>query len=1397
MVKNKFLGQKWINCHLSEIKKKAGGRYTPELNVDLPISEIFYGLGRTQEFYTEIRSHLGKFNKRFRYVSSKYENKETQKLYKPFQKSTARLIELLSQVKEFDNNIIPWKSINSQCKKTGDLLWKLLEKLREDKEKAEQEQKSSEKKDGRSFNERLSSDINDLYQAQREIRFFQDLSSSTKAKLSNKPFLLLSGLAGSGKTHLLCDVVENRFSHTSQLPAVLVFGEFFVADKDPWTQISDQLDLNLNKSQLLKALNNTGKKSKARVLIIIDAINETRVPGYWKKNLRKIIDEVKKYSHLSLIVSVRSGFEKEVLTKESEIMFIREEHKGFEFCEWEAVSKFFKEFNLPLPEIPLLMPEFQNPLFLLLFCKAFQERTSHNRRGKPKQIFRGHEGATYIFESFVDNISKKITKQFKITGVKANIWDFVIEKVAAEMVNLNDDRIPEEKLTDIVKSCYPQLNHGAFIKELERNLLVVKVPRYAKDSDKYEGFDYRFPFQKFSDHLIGRYLFKKYEQEFGKNSKNIFTAKKFFSKRRKLGKYLSRSWNRGLIEALSIQCPEHLKGEEFVDVAPYLKGSYTAEGAFVDSLIWRKPDAFSVKLEGTRRYINTYIIRSENGHNNLLNAFLTVAPIPNHPLNADFLYKHLSQFSMPERDSWWSTFLHYQNGNKDAVDRLIEWGWSTQEKSHIGDESIRLCSIALCWFLATPNRFVRDRATKALVETLTNRANVMLEVLKQFKSVNDPYILERVYAVAYGCVLRSSNSNRELKNLAEWVYATQFKKSKSTVHILVRDYARGIIEVALRQNIRIAGLDKKKIRPPFNSNWPKRVPSEKVLKKKYYPEDFFKDKNKDRGYLDIWSSVMYSFGSLADFGNYVLDSAVNHWSGRRLNANEVRRKALLKEFKNSLNPRQKDLLGAATNKFHGVNAQNLLKQIKFVSYKNDSFDMEKLKKEDEEQEKRMAEIMIQFESTLRTKRRKYFQKEIKPYLDDRGGVNDPLERFDTGLAQRWVFNRVVQLGWNSKLHGQFDSSVNYSRADRSDHKPERIGKKYQWIAMHELLARIADNFEFKDETKWLDKTTTNYEGSWQVGVRDIDPSCTLKDGSNVRPTDIPTFNKYLQSFEYNAWGKRNADLSWLRKSAELPDPKNVIELIDDKGVSWLVAEGFVEWQKETPPEHEKYDLPTRTLWYMTKSYLVRDRNARKLNTWAGKQNFYGRWMPESHEFYSVYLAEYPWAPAFLHHYVPYYNHDEWTTNGRGTGEEKIPAKILVTDDEYLSSGSSKDCSTNEAIRANLPSKWIVDSMGLVQKFSDARFFDKQGNLIAFDPFLFDQSFYSCLLICKDKFIDFLKKEKCSIMWTMLGEKGLIGGRDDERSGRLEINGAYFLNPSNSVVGKMKSKFVNFNVKKPK
>jgi len=1381
MAKNKFLDKEWNKNHLRKIKHRAGNRYTPKLNIELPISKKFEGLCKTKEFIHDFRRMKGELSSSFSRVSNNYSNPKIKKSYSKLNKKVKELLSLLDNVKAYSSEDIPYKKINKLSEKSTSLLWELTDSMREEKRKLKES--SSHKNIAhtvKNSSNNFDTDIHYLQETYSKISYFKDLSTSTTGKLSNIPFYLITGVAGNGKTHLLCDITESR--HKANLPSVLVFGELFETNEDPFTQIIKQLGLSQNKNQFLRSLNQAGKKSQTRSILAIDALNETRNRQYWKKNLKTIISEVKKYPHIALVVSIRTGFEKETLVTNLRKKFIEDIHQGFKFREWEAVSKFFDEFNLPAPEIPVLMSEFQNPLFLLLFCKAFQK--SKKRRRKGKQVFRGHEGATYIFESFVDRVSKDIAKKFKISNApKKNIWDTVIENIAKELVETNDDRLSENKLHQIIKNNHPHVNTKSFTKELERNLLIVKLPSYSFAKNDYDGFEYRFPFQKFSDHLIGRYIFKKYESEFGIKNKNLKTAKRFFSRRRKLGKFLDKYWNQGIVEALCIQCPEHLQGIEFIQVAPYLEDKQFLQDAFIESIIWRKPTAFSKDLKNTFKFINQVIIRTKNGHHNFLNAVISVAPIPSHPFNADFLHKHLTKFSMPNRDSWWSVFLHYYYGEQNSSDRLVEWAWSNSDKKYLKDDSIRLSAICLTWFLSSSNRFLRDKTTKALTALLTNKLNVVLSLVDEFKNVNDPYILERLYAVSYGVSVKSIDDKQGLRKLADWFYKNNFKNKKPPVNILTRCYARNLIELAIDRKINIK-VNRNLIEPPYNSKWPKRIPSLAYLEKKYGIKKFYKSSNGKRGYVDIWSSMIYPSGGIADFGNYVVNSEVSHWTSRPLSSGNKNKKLIYENFKKDLNSNQLELLAYGTNPYHGVGWSNIDVEL---SYKTDSELEEIIKGSDSDlqtYEEDQTKIKLQqFKDSLSKKKLNFFNEEIEPFLNSHGEIEDPLKDFDFNLAQRWAFNKVVQLGWNEKQHGEFDFNLNRSQYERTEQKAERIGKKYQWIALYELLARIADNFEFKEEPH--SNVISAYQGTWQLGVRNIDPTTILKDNNIIGMNDTPIINKHLKENSYNAWIKNISNTEWLKRTKDLPDPKKIIEFEDENSNKWLMLDGFVEWQDETPPEFKKYDIPTRRMWYMFNSYLVKNDNNDKFFSWAKKQNYMGRWMPESNSFYNVFLGEYPWSPAFSYINNPYHGRDEWVDGGRRNS--KLPSKILVSNDHYLSSGSDIDCSTENSINIKLPHKLLVNEMKLTQNNTDGRFYNKVGNLIAFDPSVFNKKMPSCLLINKNEFTKFLKKSNYSVVWTFLAEKQIIGTHGSFE-GRLESSGAYTLGDDDVLKGRKHNTF---------
>lgn len=1287
MLKEKFvLDTKWIKTHLREIKKKAGVRYTPELNVGLPILDIFDGISRTEKFYVTIREEYGELLRAFRYVTYKYENKNLQKKYDQIKKDINSLFKDLENIKGYDSDSISWDKIQQKTKGLDDKFWKFIDQLINEREQVKNI-KTPPKPGGsyqQSPSEKIDSDIHHIHKIREIVHNLEIFSSSLKAQLSNRPFLFLTGEAGSGKTHLLCDVVEHRINNEKEvLPALLIFGEFFSNDKDFWSQALKQLgieDTIKTKENFLKTIDDLGKKRKCRSLLIIDALNENinHAPDFWKKNLNTVVKDVEKYSNIALIMSVRSGFENEVLTEEQKKFFIHKEHQGFRFKEWEAVNKFFNAFSIPLPEIPLLVPEFQNPLFLLLFCKAFKRR----KPKKKKQIFRGIEGATYIFESFILNATNVIAKEFKIQkgSYKSSayrIWNEIIKEIASEMVHQNNERIPEEKLVDIIQKTYPHVDAGKFVQALEGNMLVVKVPKYMKDNGT-DSFDVRFPFQKFSDHLIGRYIFKKYEDEFGNSNKNLKTAKKYFSKRRKLGKFLSNTRRRGIIEALSIQCPEQLKGIEFIEVAPYLlTEEYLAqitEEAFVESLIWRNPKAFSKNEKNTLRIINETIVQKESGQIHLLNAFLSVAPILNHPFNAERLFKHLSNFSMPKRDSWWSTFLHYQYGNQGAVDRLLQWCWSETEKNHINDESAFLASITLSWFLTTPNRAVRDKATKGLVCLLQHRINLLPKLLEKFKDTNDLYVVERLFAVAYGCVLRNQEDLHNLKILAIWIYENIFKDNRPPVHILLRDYARGVIEVALRRGIGLK-INKSNVDPPYISKWPKKMPSDKKIKN--YEFDYKSKNFKD--YYWAQNNIINSMqpehsriGMYGDFGRYVFQSALSCW--------------------------------------------NIEKK---------------------------------------------------------------------GYAMQQISNLAVQeifkLGYDVELHGEFDRALNRYNTGRSGHKSERIGKKYQWIAFHQIAALVSDHFEFKGDS-WSD-SREDYKGPWHLNIRDIDPSFVLQNDEHIK--NSITFSSWQSKYgHYDAWENAKSTEDWIKTGTDLPKPQGIIQIDDDKNNGWLMLEGFVKWEEKTPPKYKKYDIPIRELWYIIRSYIVKKRDAKNFFDWAKKQDFTGSWMPESHNFYEIFLGEYPNSTAFNDLRGDY---NIWTKSGMGAEDIKIP--VVVTDDSYLNE-STLDCSYDGNVSVKLPCKWLVNNVGLNHLYLDGRFFDSEGNLMILATSVFEEKFPSTLLINKQALINFLDKNEYSIFWTISGEKQLIGGNSPRKDfvGRLELSGVYTLNNGGNVSGKSHVKY---------
>jgi hypothetical protein len=1320
-----FFSKQWFEHRIEEAISCVGPRYTPELNIELPIANLFDGLGRTSRFYTQIRDLYVETARSYKKIRSNKAKRQSREEFESLHNVISELLSILENIKKGDMKQIEWKNLDSLISKSTETVFNCMSVF-----------ETASKQESRTRN--YSDDFDyELYYLRELLRHLDDLQKfvqSSQAKLSNKPALLLVGKPGIGKTHLFCDVASHRAR--SNLPTLLLLGEHF-NNEEPWSQIIKSVGVS-SKEEFLGALEVAAQAQGTRALILIDALNEGEGKYLWYKYLAGMLTKLSRYSWIGIAVSVRTSYE-DIIIPEDLVpdKLLREEHYGFARHEYQATKTFFGYYGIEQPSVPLLIPEFQNPLFLRLFCQGL-------KNSGLSKIPRGFRGATEIFDFFIESVNKKLHKpEYLDFDPKSRIVQSAVESIAEKMADICNNWLPREEAKTIVNKFLPR---SEYEKSLFRHLIsegVIAEDRFQTvDSERCEGV--HFSFERFGDHLIAKHLLDKHL--------DLDDPSQSFTPESPLGALVKNenTWqNRGIIEAFSIQLPERI-GKELVEVAEFCAEYYQVCRAFVESLIWRDPNTINKK---TLDYLNMYAFKYKGTFDQFLHVLLTIASDPEHPFNADFLHDWLMEYDMAERDARWSIFIFEQYGEQKAVDRLVDWAWSPEDKSHIDDESIRLHGIALAWFLTTSHRYLRDRATKALVNLLARRIHVLRRIIHAFLDVNDPYVLERLFAVAYGCAMRSMDNNA-VGELAQDIYEWLFKNSEPPPNILLRDYARGVIELALYRGYRL-DIDVEKIRPPYQSEWLSKIPTKEELEEYRWhegmPEEEFARKQ-------IYSSVM-SFG---DFARYVIGTNTYHfpWSSHRLDEpRELTSKEMYKSFVDSLTDKQRE----AWERYHSCQGFAITDYLHRLLNESDTSNFF----EDKISNKKLENVEIteeSFRKTLGKKKLKKYEEIVVPYLNDPNRHKDEY-RFDLSIAQRWIFQKVFDLGWTTEHFGDFDRFVSRLYQRNRANKPERIGKKYQWIAYYEFLARVSDHFEFRGYS-WSSQLK-KYEGPWQVGyTRNIDPSCLLKK-TEQGVWELHNNTWWFPS-PYNAWDSEPDDGKWIINIDDIPCIDSLIEVRDPDGVCWLALQGNYNWEQPTPPEEERFEIPRREIWYIIRSYIAKKSDVDELFEWAIKQDSINHWMPESHDLPGVFLGEFFWSPSYNHYFSDYSDYEEWT---RGEND-CVPKEVLVTVEEYSWGLENYDCSLDESISIYLPTKWLVHNMDLRWNGTKGQFFDKDSNLIAFDPSVGTPG-PGVLLIKRDVFLKFLDDNGYDILWTVLGRKNIIGEMTrDEWKGQLELNGTY-------------------------
>lgn len=1355
----------WFSARLDEAIKAAGPRYTPEIHVDLPIAQDLEAFGRTNIFFNRVKAlaiPVREALTRVRYSEHSIAESETAAMTASLSESVQAVLNALGTISHAAAGPLPFKGVVEKIEATRAPIQALAADL--EKRATEHDARQLEGESGQAryrtnpFRERG-------YTLRRlEIKLGEASDALRRAdELAASNTLVLRGNAGTGKTHLLCDVMKRRIE--AHQPTVLLMGQRFVSDDAPWSQILQHIDLaGLSAEEFIGALEASAQASGERALIAIDAINEGKGCTVWPAHLAALLSQIGKSSWIGVVLSVRSSYEELVIPPEVREGASLVTHHGFCEHEYDATKTFFIYYGLELPSTPLLAPEFQNPLFLKTLCRGLSQQGC-------QRLLRGFHGMSAVFNLYLDAVNARLASQLGY-DVRIPLVRRAVDAFAAALVDANERWLQREQAAKVVDALLP---NREFERSLFRGLVVEGV--LSEDSfllDEMNRHDVVYvAYERLADHVVANAIFDKVP------SPPDWVA--VFSDEGALATVVADAYiSPGLLEAMFIQFSEKT-GAEMLTFAPNLVTHWGAGQAFRQSLIWRSNAAFS---EDTRKILNDFC-KSDFDLHDTLDVLLAVAIVPDHPFNAKFLDCRLRKDAMADRDAWWSTYLYGAWGTHGAVDRLVDWAWAVGNETEIAEEAVDLCGISLAWMLTASHRFLRDRATKALVNLYTGRLASMVRLVDRFADVDDPYVRERIYGVAYGVVMRSRDSEA-VGGLAASVYHHVFESGSPPPHILLRDYARGVVERALYLGSQ-KEFDAALIRPPYKSTWP-CIPSEADI------NPLLPDwSSGSHGSRDIdWSRniIGSSVTGFGDFARYVIgtnsSSGSNVWLSLRLDESpwappptpDQKLCELIADFSadelaawQAFEQAEREYEEASSLFFRKLLAQrkgkdgdelislSLLKREPPETALEESFPPEVTERgQARDAAMEALEAGLSSEHVARL-------KEIWVAKESRHSSGRP-PRFDLGQVQRYILKRVFDLGWTVKRFGHFDGFV-VRNDGREASKPERMGKKYQWIAYHEIMALLSDHFQYREEFCEADDQT--YRGPWQDHLRDIDPSCTLSalPGGTSWQGHVPA---WWGAAHYVAWGYDGGAQQWVARTEDLPRVEDLLICVNPSdGSSWLNVHGYFNWKQDAPPDQRPMDVARGDLWYITNAYLIRTTDVDAFLEWSETVDFLGGWMPDPLQVNQMFLGEHGWATASR------YFQDEYTGDGGWTQpRHECPVRLHQVAVEYLKESKGFDCSVDDSYRLRLPAEVLMTKLGLQWTGRGAEFTTSSGELVAQDPTA-NAPGPDALLLRADALQDLQQREKLTICWAVLGEKRVMSAWSNGcHHPTLRLSGAYVL-----------------------
>ena len=1261
---NHTLQAEWFIEHATHMFDELGERYNRDFNVETACSielSIFLHDQMAVQFFNAKKADL------IRNIETQYWESVKNRSYLSALRNAVIALKDVDAETLYDS--IDWfNNVRNAVKTYLEEYEAKCRKLEEARDKAyykscDSAQSNDNREKARKDYQELGRDISEL-NALLELPNGVEISDREQQLLKCQ-VMNLHGSAGTGKSQLLACKTDKLLSE-KRSALFLVAGIYF-SESPILEQIMSNLRLNYSFKELIDVLEVIGERDNRIVPIFIDALNETWNSKLWKIGLPLIIEKIKQAPMVKLVFSNRSEFRKllfsDSLLKDIEDRnIVNMNHKGFEDNSDIAVREFLNHYNIPFTPLEIFNPEMSNPLFLTLYCKTYN--------GEEVCLPVLYER---LIEKINENVFNSLNLHSKGYSEGTDILRPLINQVAARMITNERRAITKD---DLMKLSYwteyglvPALLIGQLVKE-------GLFHDYAFDGEDY----YYFAYDQMNDYYCAKALFNLHANSI--DIRDHLTNQVLKIERGKLGNY-------GDIDLFVNSCALYAEkfGEECIDIIDALNNDndkWDVFSRYIKSFLWR--DARHISSELIYDLLKKYPCSPNELWIMLIGNSIKI----NHPLNAVFLHDFLSKYELNMRDFLWTVYINcIWFDDENRVVQLIELYDRGGKLETAREKQIDLLLILFSWFLTSSNRCLRDYTSKAMIEILKDHFQLCLPLLERFKDVNDPYVIQRLYGVVFGASCKRKGGDLQL--VAEYVYKTVFDQEKVYPDILLRDYARLIIERFLFESPEYKGIiEKQKIIPPYNSD-----PIPELEDQNYEDKDF-----DGATFWLVMSMRIEKMGGYGDFGRYVFQRALTN------------------------------------------------------------FDVD--------------------------------MKKMFNYA---------------------VYHIINEIGFREEFFGEHDKRCGtYDRHLTA--KIERIGKKYQWITLYNMLARVADHYKFVD--RWNSQEIVNFEGAWDPYVRDFDPTLNR---SFLACDNAPVFKELEEHKASGIEENKTADISdvnaqreWLKElGVFFRDLRNTLLLTDESGIQWICLTKYCDTGRK--------DLNVEKLlvWSWLYAYFVTPDQAEELCEFSDKGlSIITNDTASHHETYTVFNREYPWSPSCrdFEEYacvnpeimtgvfetvtetvqIPNLSRFEALLREYGIDDEKDDIGGLVgsannvddkdksinNDDEYFEVPAIQyrevthekeigkkigsilhattdllweeeyDATNEAAFSRSFPCAKLIEEMELKQLTSDCFFYDADGRLAAFDTELTQK--VNSVVVRKDILDRFLIKTGLKLVWLVQAEK---------------------------------------------